>query len=264
MSLAPVDSAITVDHLTWRVKGKQAEILTDLSFAIKAGAFVGLIGPNGAGKSSLLRCLYRKIVPTQGRIEINGCEVAQYRRSELAKQVAVVQQEEPPDFPIRVHEVIAMGLIPHKPLFSFDTERDRQSVWDAAERVNVMHLLGRSFASLSGGEKQRVMIARAIVQQPTILLLDEPTNHLDVHHQIEVLTLAESMNITVVVSIHDLNLAAAFCDALLLLHRGRIVASGAVADVLTESVLSEVFSVSARIGQHPFSRGLHIAYDYRG
>ena len=245
--------------LSWQVK--EHSILTDLSFAIAEGEFVGLIGPNGAGKSSLLRCLYRKIQPTQGKVYFNGEPIQDYSSKELAQQIAVVLQEPPSQFEVSIKEVIALGLTPHKPLLSFDNQADHELIQSAAKQVNVQHLLLQSFNSLSGGEKQRVMIARAIVQQPRLLLMDEPTNHLDVHHQIEVLKLARQMNISVIVSIHDLNLAAAFCDRLILLNKGHLIAEGSCEEVLNKKNLTEVFEVDCQLDQHPFHSGPRITFN---
>lgn len=254
--------AMWVDNLSWQVKSKV--ILDNLCFRIEPGEFVGLIGPNGAGKSSLLRCLYRKTIPSMGTIQFSGRPIETYSRRALARQIAVVQQESPAQFDLSVRDVISMGLTPHKSLLAFDTQEDHEQVTKAAHKVDVAQLLDQPFNSLSGGEKQRAMIARAIVQKPSVLLMDEPTNHLDVHHQIEVLELARAMKITVVVSIHDLNLAAAFCDRLLLMDRGAIVADGSSQDVLTEEILARVFAVNAQVDPHPFGNGPRITFDFGG
>jgi iron complex transport system ATP-binding protein len=236
-------------------------ILDHLDFCIMPGEFVGLIGPNGAGKSSLLRCLYRKITDYSGDLLFQNHPLQSYTRNQLAREIAVVLQEPPGQFELSVADVIAMGLTPLKKLFEFDSEQDRQRIAAAAEQVDLADKLEQNFNSLSGGEKQRAMIARAIVQNPKILIMDEPTNHLDIRHQVEVLKLARSLRITVVVSIHDLNLAATFCDRFILMDRGKIVAMGDHQQVLTEHHLSEVFGVEARIDQHPFHSTPRITFD---
>jgi len=154
-----------------------------------------------------------------------------------------------------------MGLIPNKALLSFDTIEDFAAILEAAKKVDLQDKLQQPFNSLSGGEKQRAMIARAILQTPQLLLMDEPTNHLDIRHQIDVLNLAQSMNITVMVSIHDLNLAAAFCDRLILLDEGRIISDGTPEEVLTKETLRQVFGVNATVDQHPFSQKICITFD---
>ena len=250
---------LTTEDLSWQVQDKK--ILDRLTFSIRQGEFVGVIGPNGAGKSSLLRCLYRKIKPTSGNIHFNHKTLTSYSRKLLAQQVAVVLQEPPTHFELSVIDVVRMGLIPNKELLSFDTVEDFSAIIEAAKKVDLLDKLQQPFNSLSGGEKQRAMIARAILQTPQLLLMDEPTNHLDIRHQIEVLNLATSMNITVMVSIHDLNLAAAFCDRLILLDEGKIIADGTPEGVLTKKNLQQVFGVRAKIDQHPFSQKLRITFD---
>jgi len=250
---------LAIDKLSWRVGDKT--ILDNLSLTINKGEFVGIIGPNGAGKSSLLRCLYNKIKPSSGTINFNQQPLTSYSRIELAQQIAVVLQEPPTHFELTVMDVVRMGLIPNKALLSFDTEQDHLAIIDAAEKVDLSDMLQQPFNSLSGGEKQRAMIARAILQTPQLLLMDEPTNHLDIRHQIEVLELASAMNITLLVSIHDLNLAAAFCDRLILLDQGKIVADGKPDEVLTKDTLKQVFAVDATIDQHPINKTPRITFD---
>lgn len=254
------EAVFTADHLRWQVD-KQL-ILNDLSFEVSRNEFIGFIGPNGAGKSSLLRCLYGKNKITSGSLEFNQHEINQYSRRELAQQIAVLIQEPPTQFEMSVFDVVAMGLIPNRPLFSFSNLEDQQTITQALEKVELMHKAQSAFNTLSGGEKQRVMVARAIVQDPKVLILDEPTNHLDIQHQIEVLRLAKEMNITVLLSIHDLNMAAAFCDRLILMKDGRIVTSGKPDSVLTQQNLEFVFSVRAQVDSHPFHSGKRITYDF--
>jgi iron complex transport system ATP-binding protein len=249
-------------ELSWRV-GDHA-ILKKLSFDISNGEFVGIIGPNGAGKSSLLRCLYGKNTPSNGTLTFQSKMVQDFTRRELAQSIAVVVQEPPTNFDMNVSDVVAMGLIPHRPLLSFSTRHDLELIERAIEEVELQDKANADFNTLSGGEKQRVMIARAIVQQPDVLILDEPTNHLDVKHQIEVLQLAKNMGITVILSIHDLNIASAFCDRLLLMDEGEILANGSCANVLTTENLQSVFKIKATIDGHPFHQGQRITYDFLG
>lgn len=258
-SLKTDDYLLTTENLSWGVDNKI--ILNKLSFSISQGEFVGVIGPNGAGKSSLLRCLYGKNIPSSGNIDFNHTPLSSYNRKALAKKIAVVLQEPPTHFELSVLDVIRMGLIPNKNLLSFDTEDDFSAIIDAATKVDLLDKLKQPFNALSGGEKQRAMIARAILQSPQLLLMDEPTNHLDIRHQIEVLDLAASMGITVMVSIHDLNLAAAYCDRLILLDEGKIIADGTPEQVLTKEILQQVFKVSALVDQHPFSQKTRITFD---
>lgn len=251
---------ISVSDLGWDVGGRS--ILDAISFSVLSGQFVGLIGPNGAGKSSLLRCLYRVNQPTRGSVCIDGHDIWHSSLKENAKKVAVILQENGDYFGLSVTDVVAMGLTPHKSLFAGDSADDRQQVKSALAQVGLSKFARSAFANLSGGEKQRVMVARAIVQRPQVLLMDEPTNHLDVHYQIEVLQLAKSLGITVLASIHDLNLAAAFCDSILLLDEGRLVSAGSPQEVLTECNLKQHFRTQAIVDQHPTSGCPRISYDY--
>lgn len=251
---------ISVTNLGWDV-GNQS-ILEDISFSVSRGQFVGLIGPNGAGKSSLLRCLYRVNQPSSGKVEIEGRDIWRSSLKENAKKVAVILQENGDYFGLSVKDVVAMGLTPHKSLFSGDSPQDKERVVQALAQVGLQEFERSAFANLSGGEKQRVMVARAIVQQPQVLLMDEPTNHLDVHYQIEVLQLAKSLGITVLASIHDLNLASAFCDSILLLDKGKLVSSGSPEDVLTQENLLSHFRTKAIVDTHPTSNCPRISYDY--
>ena len=249
-----------VESISWIVESKT--ILDDISFSIKQGEFVGLIGPNGAGKSSLLRCLYGKNKPTSGTVFFREKRLQNYSRREVAQHIAVLVQEPPTQFDLSVYDVVALGLIPHRPLLSLASENDRQIVQRAIQKVELVDKLQDPFDTLSGGEKQRVMVARAIVQRTQVLILDEPTNHLDVQHQVDVLKLAKEMQVTVLLSIHDLNMASAFCDRLILMNEGKIVTSGSPQRVLTQQNLKEVFNISAQVDAHPFHLGNRITFDF--
>jgi len=251
---------LSVNSLGWQVA--DCVILADISFQIPTGSFIGLLGPNGAGKSSLLRCLYRYVQPTSGNVYYNNRDIWQLAAKDYAKDVAVVLQHTPQQFQLKVTDVVALGLVPHKTWFGSNTREDAELVSYAIDKVGLSHKAQMQFESLSGGEKQRVMIARAIVQQPKLLIMDEPTSHLDVKYQIQIMELAKSLGITVLASFHDLNLASAICDRLLLLDNGHLVAEGRPSEVLTEQTLSDVFGVCAQINSHPQHQGPHITYLY--
>jgi len=255
-------AVFAADKICWRVDDKL--ILDSLTFEIKPQEFVGVIGPNGAGKSSLLRCLYGLNKLTGGTLNFDGESVTNFTRREIAQKIAVVVQEPPTHFDMNVSDVVAMGLIPHQSLLAFSTEVDQLSIENAIDMVELKDKHNAAFNTLSGGEKQRVMVARAIVQKPQVLILDEPTNHLDIQHQIEILQLVKKMKVTVILSIHDLNIAAAFCDRLILMNKGTIVADGSCDDVLTKSNLKNIFQIEATIDQHPFHSGQRITYDLTG
>ena len=245
---------LAIEGLSWAVdtrSGAPCWLLRDIGLQVGQGEFVGLIGPNGSGKTSLLRCAYRASEPASGRLVLDGEDL--WRRSPrwAAQRIAVVLQEFPQEFGLSVRDVAAMGLIPHKGLFDGDSEEDGQRVTQALAQVDLDHCAEHPFATLSGGEKQRVLLARALVQRPGLLILDEPTNHLDPRYQLELLQHLRRLPLSILASFHDLNLAAAFCDRLYVIAEGELVASGTPAQVLTEDLLQQVFAVSALVDKHP-------------
>ncbi|QSX34402.1 ABC transporter ATP-binding protein [Shewanella avicenniae] len=244
-----MNAALRAENLSWSADGKK--ILQDVSFALEPGKMLGLIGPNGAGKSSLLRCLYRYHQPQAGRILLNNKEINSISRKSFAQTVAVVLQDTPTEMNSTVEQIVATGLTPYKGLFQWDGKEDNNAIQAALCQVGLADKAYASFSHLSGGEKQRALIARAIVQRPSLFILDEPTNHLDIRYQIQILELVRSLGITVIASIHDLNLASALCDELLLLADGRCVAHGDAAGVLTEERISQVFGVCCKVTPHP-------------
>ncbi|ABV38340.1 ABC transporter-related protein [Shewanella sediminis HAW-EB3] len=252
--------ALAVSDLRWHADDRA--ILSDISFSLAKGEMLGIIGPNGAGKSSLLRCLYRYIKPDNGTISLFGQNTSHFSAKEFARQVAVVLQDTPHHFELTTEQLVAIGLTPHKGPFDLTTSADRRLVADALEKVGLTHKAGQVYEHLSGGEKQRALIARAIVQQPKLLILDEPTNHLDIRYQIQVMELLREIGISVITSIHDLNLASAMCDQLLLLDDGRSVAHGTPKSVLTEARISEVFGVCCSTQPHPQHGNPQISYFY--
>ncbi len=242
--------AIYAEQLSWHHQGNH--ILSDISFSLEQGKILGVIGPNGAGKSSLLRCLYRYITPTFGSIEILGQSMKSWSANHFAKQVAVVLQDTPHHFDMTVTQLVALGLTPHKSVFSLMNKQEQLQIVEALAKVGLTEFAHHPYEQLSGGEKQRALIARALVQLSTVqqsqlLILDEPTNHLDIRYQVQILALLRSLGITVVVSIHDLNLASAMCDQLLLLNQGEVVAQGSPIEVLTETQIKQVFGVDCRV-----------------
>ncbi|GIH94679.1 ABC transporter ATP-binding protein [Planobispora siamensis] len=223
-------------------------VLRDVSLTAGSGRVTGLIGPNGSGKSSLLRCVYRRIRPDRGRVLIDGADVWRTPAREVARQVAVVAQDTPADLDDSVEHVVALGRIPHLGALGRLSAAERELVAEAMEMCEITGLARRPFATLSGGERQRVQLARALVQQPRLLILDEPTNHLDPRHQVDLLRLVRALGVTVLVTLHDLQLAAAACDRLVVLDGGAVVADGPVARVVTEDLLRAVYRVEAEVG----------------
>lgn len=208
---------------------------------------VGLIGPNGCGKSTLLRSVYRALRPTAGLIAVDGDELTRLPSREAARRVAVVPQETPDDLDFTVSEVVHMGRTPHKRALDRTTRDDDRICADALARTGMAHAADRRYAVLSGGEKQRVLIARALAQRSGLLLLDEPTSHLDIRHQLEVLHLVRELDVSTLAVLHDLNQAAAYCDRLYVMSAGRIVAGGPPGEVLTAELIEEVFGVRASL-----------------
>ncbi|GHG71644.1 ABC transporter [Alishewanella longhuensis] len=233
-----------------RAKSIAKNALKHLSLDIQANDFVGIIGPNGAGKSSLLQLLNGSALPTTGSLLLAGRPTYRATAKQLAKRVATVAQMSAPPIGLSCFQVAAMGLLPHKRWFEADTDTDRQQVQLALTQVGLADKQQDSTATLSGGELQRLFIARALVQQAGILLLDEPTNHLDIQYQHQVLQLLQRLGKTVVCCIHDLNLAARYCNKLMLLNQGELVAYGAPAEVLKPDLLEQVFGLPCEVLPH--------------
>jgi iron complex transport system ATP-binding protein len=240
-----VSAIVRVDGLTVAYRGRAA--VSDVSLAIDSGERVALIGPNGAGKSTLLRAIGGLIEPAAGSVELAGAPVRDLDRMAVARRLAVVPQLAALPFSATVEQVVALGRLPHEHPVRGLRPVDRAAVAEAIERVGVGHLLGRDARELSLGERQLVLLAMAVAQEASLLVLDEPTVHLDLRHQVEVMTLLEELNssrgTTILAVLHDITLAAHFFPRLVLLDRGRIVADGPPAEVLTGERIREVFGV---------------------
>ncbi len=235
---------LAVQDLAWGPKG--VTILEGIGFSLSRGSRLVIVGRNGAGKSSLLRCLYRVNRPTAGRVLLDGADIWQMSGRAFARKVATVLQEMPADFGLTAREIVALGRLPHRASLFASEAVDRDIVDGTMARLDVEHLAGRGFASLSGGEKQRVMLARALVQEPDLLILDEPTNHLDIRHRLELVKLLAALPITIIATMHDLDLAAAFGDEMLVLSAGHLVAH-IRPDALTSDLIRAAFDVEAEI-----------------
>ena len=237
---------ITVQDLSWSVKQKKQKILYPLSFELSPGKILGVVGPNGAGKSTLLRLLYRYYKPTTGKVKINGIDIWKLTSRQVACSIATVLQENLSDFSLTVREIVALGRTPYsKWLSNSNSENDKKIVQSSIDRLSLNKFENRHLNTLSGGERQRVMIARALAQEPDILILDEPTNHLDIRQQLEILNLLKDLSITVITSLHDLNMARSNCDEILLLKDGCALGFGKPNLILSESNISEAFRVKA-------------------
>ncbi len=242
-----VAAGLSVNGASWSVPKSKRTILHPISFELAAGRVLGVVGPNGAGKSTLLRLLYRYHAPTTGVVKIDGVDIWSVPARKAAQTVAAVLQEQPTDFALTVREIVALGRTPHRKGFGGSAgAQDVAIVQDALDQMGLGTFTNRQLGTLSGGERQRVMVARALAQQPRLLILDEPTNHLDIRHQLEVLALIRDLPLTIVTSLHDLNMAASVCDDVLMLQAGVPLRFGPPQDVFTAGLVSEAFDSQTR------------------
>lgn len=235
------------------------DILKGVSIKAHENEFIGVIGPNGSGKSTFLKCIYRVLKPNSGCIMIDNETLDKMSMKESAKKMAVVSQHNYYNFDFSVEEVVLMGRSPHKKRLERDNVKDYEIVRDSLEKVGMLDFRKRSFSTLSGGEQQRVILARALAQQTKYLILDEPTNHLDIKYQIQLLNIVKESKLTTIAAIHDLNIAAMYCDKLYVIKDGEVIAFGTPRDVLTKEFIKEVYEVDAEIIED--SKGqIHILY----
>jgi iron complex transport system ATP-binding protein len=253
-------SPLTAQDISWAPRKGAQPLLYPTSFYVPAGQVLGVVGPNGAGKSTLLRMLYRYQAPVTGQVSIDGHDIWAMPPRAAARKVAAVLQEQPSAFGLTVAEVVALGRTPHRTGYSVDGAHDAAIVQNVLQQMDLQDLAQRDVVTLSGGERQRVMVARALAQDPQVLVLDEPTNHLDIRHQLEVLALIRSLDLTIIVSLHDLNMAADICDLILLLDSGHTVGFGPPEAVLTETDVSRAFRVEARHEYLRPSNTRHFSY----
>jgi iron complex transport system ATP-binding protein len=249
---------LAIEHVSCTIM--DTSIIQDISIHIKDGQFVGIIGPNGSGKSTLLKIASRILKPNAGVVRLDGQHLYELSPKKAAQEMAVVSQETDLTFDFSVQEIVLMGRHPHKGFFQSDTDEDLRIVNEALERVGMQGYEERSFMSLSGGEKQRVLIARALAQQAKLIILDEPTNHLDIRHQLQLMDLVKKLNVTVLAALHDLNLASNYCDYLYVIQNGQVVMSGTPENVLTKDRIREVFGVETEIIIHPVTKKPHITF----
>lgn len=236
------------------------EMLKDISFNVPKGSFVGIIGPNGSGKSTLLKNIYRLYKPSSGQIILDNKDLIHMKDKDCAKEIAVLAQESDSQFDFTVEQIVKMGRYPYKSIFEDYSKEDLNMVSDMLKKVGLDNYSCRSFSNLSGGEKQRTLIARALVQNTNFLILDEPTNHLDIGYQIQLMDLVKSLNITTLSAIHDMNIASMYCDYLIVMKNGEIVDFGKVEEVITSAMLKDVFGVNAYIGVNPINKKLQVSF----
>jgi len=237
-------------------------VLKDIQFAVNSGEFLGILGPNGSGKTTLLRSISRVLKPQKGTILIGNENIYKMKTVQVAKQLAVVPQSTPVTFDFTSLEVVLMGRNPHMPRFKMESKKDLAIARNSMELTRTWEFADRPVTELSGGERQRVIIARALTQEPKILLLDEPTTHLDISNQLEIMDLIKRLcktkKLLIVAVFHDFNLAARYCESIILLNDGKIVAVGKSNETLTSENVKKVFSVDTIVKKHPITGYLHV------
>jgi iron complex transport system ATP-binding protein len=257
----PATPLLWAEGINYRREGR--DILRGVAFSVAPGELVGLIGPNGAGKSTLIKVIGGLWPGAEGAITLLDKPLARYSSRQIARVIAQVSQITALDFPFTVRQVVMMGRNPHLGRFELETERDRRAAEDALRRTQTLDLVDRLIGTLSGGERQRVLIARALTQQPRLLLLDEPTANLDLLHQMGIMDMVRGLvqedGLGVVAAVHDLELAARFCDRLVLLHQGLVQAEGTPGEVLTPDHIRAAYGVDTRSYRDPLTGHLRLA-----
>lgn len=249
---------LEVQHLSFSYT--EYQLIEDINLHVNEGELVGIIGPNGCGKSTVLKNLYRALKPDSGVLMLDGEDLLKMHVKQSALKVGVIGQENTVPFDFNVEDIAAMGRSPHKRLFDGDTASDKNIVREALVHAGMQDKAKRNYRNLSGGEKQRVLLARVLAQQTGLLLMDEPTNHLDIYYQLQMFDLIKKLGVTVLAAIHDLNMAALYCDRLYVLQAGRIYQAGTPEAVLTAETIREVYGVRADVTVHPVTRKVAITY----
>lgn len=252
------DEKLIIKNLSFNY-GKKS-IIKNINLKIKKGSFVGIIGPNGSGKSTLLKNIYRVLDPMTGEIFLDDEDIFKMKNKILSRKMGVMGQENYTPFDFTVKDMVAMGRNPYKGFFDDNNKIDEDIIEEAIEKTGLNHLKNSYYRELSGGEKQRVIIARVLAQKTDFLILDEPTNHLDINYQLSTLELIKSLNVTVLAAIHDLNIAALYCDYLFVLKDGVIITEGIPNAVLKEDLIKNVFYVDAKIRLDEMTNKVQITY----
>ena len=248
---------LKVEKLTYDIGGTR--ILKDITFDVEENTFVGVIGPNGSGKSTMLKSIYGVNKPSGGNIYFEGEDLLKISSKDRAKKIAVLAQESGGQFDFSVQQVVEMGRYPHKNTLENYSKHDLEIVDRVLYEMKLDNYRERSFNTLSGGEKQRVLIARLLVQESKFIILDEPTNHLDIGHQIEIMNIIKKMGVTVLSAIDDMNMAAIYCDKLVIMKKGEVITQGSVEETLTSEMLKDLFNVDAEI--HDLKGRKHVIYN---
>ncbi|WP_461614242.1 ABC transporter ATP-binding protein [Clostridium sp. Marseille-QA1073] len=235
-------------------------ILKNINLEINKGDFVGIIGPNGSGKSTLLKNIYRVFTPDKGEVFLNDINLKKLSNKEIAKNMSVVAQENRPEFDFKVIDMVLIGRFAHKSLFEDSNSNDIKLAENCLEKVGMLEFKDRNFLNLSGGEKQRVLIARALAQESDFMILDEPTNHLDIGYQLQIMDIIKAQNLTVFSAIHDLNIACYYCNKIIIMKNGIILDFGKPEDILNENIVYELFGLNCQIERNNLTNKLNIIY----
>ena len=236
---------LSVEELKYSINTKV--IIDGVSIDIEEGRFVGLVGPNGCGKSTLLKNIYRVYTPTRGAVYIDGKSVFEMTNRESALEMSVMQQENNVEFDMNVFDMVMLGRFAHQKMFRNDMYKEGEIVRAALREVGMEGYEDRSFLSLSGGEKQRTLVARALVQEAQLIILDEPTNHLDIGYQYQIMNILKDQDMTVFASVHDLNIAACYCDKIILMKNGKIQDIGTPEEMFIPGKIKELFGVDTQV-----------------
>ena len=250
-----MDALVRIENLSggyWK-----NDVIHDVSFQIPGGDFLGIIGPNGSGKSTLLKLMSRVLVPLKGKMILEGTDIKRINLKKFSQKVAFVPQETQIYFSFTVHEIVLMGRIPHLGRLQLETKKDFSIVEKALALTDALPLKDKKIDELSAGERQRVIMAKALAQEPILLFLDEPTSHLDIGHQIQLMDLLKKLNrekhLTILMVLHDLNLASEYCNRIILLNRGRIFKEGSPPEVLTYQNIETVYKTVVVVHTNPLS-----------
>lgn len=249
---------LQIENVNFSLDEKQ--IIEDMNLHVTEGEFVGIIGPNGSGKSTLLKNIYRALKPDSGVVFLDGDNINKMNSKMAAKKIGVVGQENVVPFDFKVEEIIAMGRSPYKGFFDGDSKKDKEIIANAIHQIGMSDMEKRNFSNLSGGEKQRVLLGRVLAQQTELLVLDEPTNHLDIQHQLQIFDLIKGLGVTVLSAIHDLNLAAIYCDRLYVVKDGRMLMAGTTEEVLRPECIYEIYGVRSDVTIHPVTKKVSITF----
>lgn len=238
------------------------DIVKDISVHVKNNQFVGLIGPNGCGKSTFLKSIYKSLKPQNGTVFLNDLDILNSPEKKVSQNLGVVGQFNEMNFDLTVEQMVLLGRTPHKRMLESDKAEDFELMEEALKRTNLLDYKERSFLSLSGGEKQRVILARTICSQPNFMILDEPTNHLDIRYQIEILNCVKELNIGVLAALHDLEISAHYCDYLYAVKNGEIFGHGTPEELLTPENIEQLYDIKCKTFRNPITNNIGFAFGY--